>query len=78
MLTGDDESSKSKSSSKLLEELEEIQKTPVATTRIVKLKLVIGCGCGGNYENIEREVPINSKFKDGDYVHDREKNDRKV
>jgi hypothetical protein len=36
MLTGGDESSKSKSSSGLLQELEEIQKTPVATTRIVK------------------------------------------
>lgn len=77
-LFGEDASSSKPKSSGLMQELEQIQAKDVVTTRRVKLKLVIGCGCGGNYEDIEREVPINSKLKDGDYVSSRKTGDKTI
>lgn len=74
---GESTSSKTKSSG-LMQELEEIQAKEVVATRKVRLKLVIGCGCGGSYEDIEREVPMNSTLKDGDYVDSRKPGDRKL
>jgi predicted methyltransferase MtxX (methanogen marker protein 4) len=51
--------------------LEEVNQSVQASTKKVKLKLVVGCGCGGSYTSIEREVEVNSRLKDGDVVTDR-------
>lgn len=48
----------------------EIKNKPVeqADTRIVNVKMIVGCGCGGEYEWFHGEVPIDSDLEDGDYI----------
>lgn len=48
----------------------EIKNKPVeqADTRIVNVKKIVGCGCGGDYEWFHGEVPIDSSIEDGDYI----------
>lgn len=41
-----------------------------ATTKIVNIKIQVGCGCGGNYEKYNVEVPIDKNVDDGDYFDD--------
>lgn len=57
------------------QKLKELNQSVEVTTRKVQLKLIVGCGCGGNYTTIEREVDINSPFKNGDVVTERLKGD---
>lgn len=41
-----------------------------ADTRIVNIKVRVGCGCGGAYEKYNIEVPMNSPIKNGQYFSD--------
>lgn len=41
-----------------------------ANTRIVNVKMRVGCGCGGSYDWFHGEVPIDSDIEEGDYVDD--------
>ena len=41
-----------------------------ATTKIVNIKIRVGCGCGGSYDKYHVEVPIDSEVEDGDYFDD--------
>ena len=41
-----------------------------ATTKIVNIKIRVGCGCGGSYDKYHIEVPIDSEVEDGDYFDD--------
>ena len=54
----------------LKKKFEEIKNKPVeqADTRIVNVKKIVGCGCGGDYEWFHGEVPIDSSIEDGDYI----------
>lgn len=54
----------------LKKKFEEIKNKPVeqADTRIVNVKMIVGCGCGGEYEWFHGEVPIDSDIEDGDYI----------
>ena len=56
----------------LQKKYQEIKNKPVeeANTRIVNVKKIVGCGCGGSYEWFHGEVPIDSDIEDGDYVYD--------
>lgn len=44
-------------------------------TRTVRLRFSSGCGCGGGYDEVLREVPYDSKLKNGDIIHDLEDGD---
>ena len=44
-------------------------------TRTVRLRYRSGCGCGGGYDKVLREVPYDSKLKNGDIIHDLEDGD---
>lgn len=59
----------------LIKKFEEIKNKPVeqADTRIVNVKKIVGCGCGGLYEWFHGEVPIDSDVEDGDYIDSLEK-----
>lgn len=46
----------------------EIRETPIARTRIVKLRYESCCGCGCHDVWIKREVPADSPLRDGNYV----------
>lgn len=54
----------------LKKKFEEIKSKPVeqADTRIVNVKMRVGCGCGGSYDWFHGEVPIDSSIEDGDYI----------
>ena len=54
----------------LQKKYQEIKNKPVeeANTRIVNVKKIVGCGCGGSYEWFHGEVPIDSDIEDGDYI----------
>jgi lipid II:glycine glycyltransferase (peptidoglycan interpeptide bridge formation enzyme) len=56
----------------LVSEFEAIKNKKVekATTRIVNIKIRVGCGCGGSYDKYHVEVPIDSDIEDGDYFDD--------
>jgi hypothetical protein len=41
-----------------------------ATTKIVNIKVRVGCGCGGSYDRYHVEVPADSEVEDGDYFDD--------
>ena len=41
-----------------------------ATTKIVNIKIRVGCGCGGSYDRYHVEVPADSEVEDGDYFDD--------
>ena len=41
-----------------------------ATTKIVNIKILTGCGCGGSYDKYHVEVPIDSDVSNGDYFND--------
>jgi Ser-tRNA(Ala) deacylase AlaX len=69
------EQEKSKDSG-LLAEVDKLEQEPVITTRIVKLKLITGCGCGGSHDKITREVSLDSDLNDGDYVYNQEPSDK--
>jgi len=60
----------------LLAEVNKIEQEPVKTTRIVKLNLITGCGCGGSHDKITREVPLDSDLNDGDYAYNPEPSDK--
>lgn len=57
---------------KLQNKFNEIKNKPVeeADTRIVNVRKIVGCGCGGSYEWFHGEVPIDSNIEDGNYVYD--------
>lgn len=63
-----DENSSLKSSMK--SRFEQISKTPA--TRTVTLKYKSCCGCGCNYVDVTKEVPYESKWKDGNIISDNE------
>ena len=78
-----DELIKSKEQKKnedLKKKFEEIKNKPVeqADTRIVNVKKIVGCGCGGEYEWFHGEVPIDSDIEDGDYIDDLDEIDNPV
>lgn len=54
----------------LKKKFEKIKNKPVeqADTRIVNVKMIVGCGCGDEYEWFHGEVPIDSDVEDGDYI----------
>jgi len=54
----------------LKKKFEEIKSKHIerADTRIVNVKIAVGCGCGGDYEWFHGEVPIDSDVEDGDYI----------
>ena len=41
-----------------------------ATTKVVNIKVRVGCGCGGAYDKYHVEVPVDSEVEDGDYFDD--------
>lgn len=46
------------------------KKIKKADTKIVNVKVQIGCGCGGSYGKYNIEVPIDSNIKNGQYFSD--------
>ena len=46
------------------------KKIEEATTKIVNIKILTGCGCGGSYDKYHVEVPIDSKVQNGQYFRD--------
>lgn len=61
-----------KDTSSLMSEFEKIKSKKVeeAKTKTINIKVRVGCGCGGSYEKYHVDVPINSKYADGDYYDD--------
>lgn len=62
-------------STELKHRFDELAQTPIKKTkdfRIVNLRMIIGCGCGGNTTRIHAIVPINKHFSydDGDSIGD--------
>lgn len=53
----------------LKERFEKIKSKEVekANTKIVNIKVMVGCGCGGSYDKYHVEVPEDSVVEDGDY-----------
>ncbi len=47
-----------------------------AATRKVILKYKGGCGCGSYYYDVERIVPMDSKYQDGDRIYDTQDGDK--
>lgn len=47
---------------------ETVRKAVEKQTRTVNLRYKTCCGCGCSEEKIRREVPLDSKLKDGDVV----------
>lgn len=58
---------KKKASLKSKFEAEKQNKVEKTSTRIVNIKVVVGCGCGGDYRWYHGEVPADSSISDGDY-----------
>lgn len=50
------------------------KKIAKADTKIVNIKIRIGCGCGGAYDKFNIEVPIDSKIRDGQVFNDFDEN----
>lgn len=53
----------------LKERFEEIKNKEIkeADTKIVNIKIMVGCGCGGSYDRYHVEVPADSEIENGDY-----------
>ena len=59
----------------LMDQFETAKNLQLPEKKKVRLKVVVGCGCGNSHQLIEREVPYDSDLEDGDYVDDFEEND---
>lgn len=46
------------------------EKVEEANTKVVNFRVLVGCGCGGNYKKYHADVPIDQDIDDGDYVSD--------
>lgn len=59
-----------KKNKELQKKYQAIKEKPVeeANTRIVNVRMRVGCGCGGSYDWFHGEVPTDSNINDGDYI----------
>lgn len=58
--------------SSLMSEFEKIKSKEIekADTKTINIKVRVGCGCGGAYDEYHVDVPVDSEYKNGDYFDD--------